>query len=95
MKTETKVTMQVETITDVRETLEEIGTRILSEAGLIKLMHDVLESEQYQDMPNSNALAMLLEQIEDDLESIANDADHIDLRIGRELKAELVEAEAS
>ena len=95
MKTETKVTMLVETITDVRETLEEIATKLCAESELLHLMKDVLETPQYHGVPNAGAMETLLEQIEEELNEISNQADEIDLMLGRELKSQLAEAAAS
>lgn len=95
MKTEIKVTMQVESITEVREALESIATKLCAESELLHLMKDVLETPQYHGVPNAGAMEMLLEQIEEELNEISNQADEIDLMLGQELESQLAEAAAS
>ena len=87
--------MNEQTIKETRTTLEEIASKILGEGSLIRLLRNILETPLHENTPDSLAMAMLLEQIEEDLDAIANQADGLELKLGKVLKAKPTEAAAS
>lgn len=87
--------MNEQTLKETRATLEEIASKILSEGSLIRLLRNILETPLHENTPDSFAMAKLLEQIEEDLDAIANQADGLELKLGKVLKAKPTEAAAS
>ena len=87
--------MNEQTIKETRATLEEIASKILDEGSLIRLLRNILETPLHENTPDSLAMAMVLEQIEEDLDAIANRAEGLAMKLGKVLKAKPTEAAAS